>query len=235
MSRALVVGAHPDDIEFGGAGTFALWAKEGWSVRYVIATRGQRGVQDAVTDPDEFGALREEEAREAARICGIDEVTFLDHRDSEVVYGRELQRDLSRQYRIHRPHRYVVMDPDILPTDRFVNHPDHRAVATAALDIVVTGGSTASIFPELLTEEGLEPWKGMEEIWVMGPKGGDEVVDVSDTIDLKVAALRAHASQIGDWDVETSVKRWLAERGGPHGYAYAESFRVIRRRTATSE
>lgn len=225
--RALAITAHPDDVEFGAAGTVARWVADGWDVRYVIVTSGQRGVQDPHQDPAEFGAIREAESREAARITGVEDVTFLRWMDSEVVYGPELQKALSRQFRIHRPHRLFAMDPAILPTEFFVNHPDHRAVATATLDITVTGGTTAAIFPELMVEEGLEPWQGLEEVWVMGPAGGSEVVDISDTFVTKIAALKAHVSQI-HWDVEAFLGPRLRQRGEPHGYAYAESFRVIR-------
>lgn len=229
--RVLVVGAHPDDIEFGAGATVARWVDEGWDVRYVIVTRGQRGVQDPHTDPAAFGAVREAEAREAARICGVTDVTFLDHRDAEVTYGAQLQRDIARQFRRHRPHRLLALDPAILPTDRFVNHPDHRAVAMATLDTTVTGGTTGAIFPELLREEGLQPWRRLEEIWIMGPAGGTTVVDVGASADRKIAALRAHASQVGEWtSLEQDVRGWMAQRGQAHGYAYAESFRVIDRR-----
>ena len=225
--RALVVSAHPDDIEFGCAGTVARWVGEGWDVRYVIVTSGQRGVQNAETDPEEFGRLREEESREAARITGVDDVTFLRFMDSEVEVTPELRRAVARQFRIHRPHRLVAMDPAQVPTDMFVNHPDHRAVATATLDTTVTGGTTAAIYPELVLEERLQPWKGLEEIWLMGPAGGAEIVDISDTFATKIAALKAHVSQI-DWDVEAFVGPRLADVGAPRGYAFAESFRVIR-------
>ena len=161
--RALVISAHPDDIEFGCAGTVCCWVDEGWDVRYVIVTSGQKGVQDARQDPDRFGRLREQESRRAAEICGVTDVTFLERMDSEVVYDQELLKDLSRQFRIHRPHRMIVMDPQSLPTDMFVNHPDHRFVGQAALDVTMTGGTTAAIFPELLLEEGLEPWREQEE------------------------------------------------------------------------
>lgn len=224
--RALVISAHPDDIEFGAAGTVATWIAEGWDVRYVIVTSGQRGVQDPHQDAEVFGALREAEATEAARITGVTDVTFLRWMDSEVAYGPDLQKVLSRQFRIHRPHRLISMDPQQLPTEMFVNHPDHRAVGTATLDITVTGGTTAAIFPDLLLEEGLEPWRELEEIWIMGPAGGSTVVDITDTFATKIAALKAHTSQI-DWDVETFLGARLAARGEPHGYAYAESFRVI--------
>jgi LmbE family N-acetylglucosaminyl deacetylase len=225
--RALVISAHPDDIEFGCAGTVCTWIDEGWDVRYVIVTSGQKGVQDARQDPDAFGRLREQEARAAAEACGVTDVTFLRWVDSEVEYGQALLKDLSRQFRIHRPHRMIVMDPQPLPTDMFVNHPDHRFVAQASLDITVTGGTTAAIFPELVLEESLEPWQGLEESWIFGPAGGPVAVDISETIERKIQALQSHVSQVGEWDVATFMRQRLAERGEPHGYAYAETFRVI--------
>lgn len=226
--RALVVAAHPDDIEFGAAGTVARWVKEGWDVRYVITTSGQRGTQDRNVSPEELGRIREEESCEAARRTGVSDVTFLGYMDSQVAYGVDLQRDISRQFRIHRPHRLVAMDFEVLPTEFFVNHPDHRHVGLATLDITVSGGTTAGIFPELLAE-GLEPWQGLGDIWIMGPAGGSEVVDITDTYPTKIAALLAHESQVGP-EVEDFLGPRLAERGRPHGYAYAESFRVVRRR-----
>lgn len=229
VRRALVVAAHPDDIEFGCAGTTTAWVDDGWDVRYVIVTSGQRGVQDANANPDDVAAIREKESREAARICGVEDVTFLRYMDSEVIGADPLalRRDLSREFRRHRPHRMVTLDPNQLPTDRFVNHPDHRTVATAALDITVTGGTTGAIFPELAVEEALPPWRELEEVWITGPAGGAVAVDVTSTLDRKIAALRAHASQIGDWDVGRFVAERLKAAGEPHGFAYAETFRVI--------
>jgi len=237
--RALIVGAHPDDIEFGCAGTVATWVDEGWDVRYLIVTSGQKGVQDAASDPEAFGRVREAESREAAEAVGVTDITFLGYMDSEVAAADwlQLRRDLSRQFRRHRPHRMIVGNPEILPTDRFVNHPDHRAVSTAMLDITMTGGTTAAIFPELETDEGLPPWRELEETWLTGPApgperpsergGGPQVVDVSATFDRKITALKAHGSQVGEWDVAAFMGPRLAEVGKPHGYAYAESFRVI--------
>jgi LmbE family N-acetylglucosaminyl deacetylase len=233
--RALVISAHPDDIEFGCAGTVCRWVDEGWDVRYVIVTSGQKGVQDASQDPNEFGRRREEESRRAAEVCGVTDVTFLRWMDSEVVYGQPLLKDVSRQFRRHRPHRMVVMDPQPLPTDMFVNHPDHRFVGQASLDITVTGGTTAAIFPELLLDEGLKPWEGLEEAWIMGPAGGPTAVDITETLDRKLKALEAHVSQVGEWDVRRFLSERLAERGRPHGYAYAETFRVISYRRAQPE
>jgi LmbE family N-acetylglucosaminyl deacetylase len=235
--RLLVVAAHPDDIDFGASATIALWVRQGWDVSYVIATRGQKGVQDVDQDADEFGRLREAEQRAAAAILGVSSVAFLDYMDSEVVLDQQLRRDIAREFRRYRPHRLLTMDPELLPTEFFVNHPDHRAVATATLDITMTGGTTAAIFPELIREDGLQPWRELEETWLMGPAGGPVVVDVTSTVDLKFEALHAHVSQTSDWDVETFIRARMAALGKYHGYEYAESFRVItyRRRLPAAE
>jgi LmbE family N-acetylglucosaminyl deacetylase len=227
--RVLVIGAHPDDIEFGAGGTIPRWVDEGWDIRYVIVTSGQRGVQDASQDPVAFGRLREDEARAAAKVAGVTDVTFLGYMDTEVVDSPALRRDIAREFRRHRPHRLLTMNPEHLPVGGFVNHPDHRTVATAALDTTITGGTTAAIFPELETEEGLPPWRELQEIWLMGPSGGEEVVDVTRYFERKLAALEAHASQMSQ--VRRNLREFLGRRleaiGAPHGYRYAESFRVI--------
>ena len=230
QQRALVVFAHPDDVDFGAAGSIARWVDEGWDVRYVVVTSGQHGTQDPNADVKQFGALREEEQRAAAAAVGVHDVTFLGYMDSELVPSLELRRDISREFRRHRPHRLLTMDVQSLPTDEFINHPDHRLVGQTALDMIVTGGTTGGIFPELMLEQGLEPWQGCAEVWLMGPAGGPTVVDISETWDRKMKALRSHVSQIGDWDVEAFLAPRFTALGKPRGYKYAESFRVIRRR-----
>ena len=224
--RVLAVFAHPDDIDFGAAGTVARWVQEGWDVRYLCITRGQKGAWDAHMDVEEYGALRESEQRAAAKTVGVDDVTFLDWMDSEVFDSLDLRRAISREFRRHRPHRLLTMVPDPLPTDRFVNHPDHRVVGQAALDITMTGGTTASIFPELL-EEGLDPWRECQETWLMGPAVKSTPVDITETLELKLAAIRCHASQLGDRDVEAFMRPRLREQGRAFGLPYAETFRVI--------
>jgi LmbE family N-acetylglucosaminyl deacetylase len=224
--RALAVFAHPDDIDFGAAGTMARWVQEGWDVRYVCVTRGQKGAWDAHMDVEEYGALREAEQRAAAETVGVTDVTFLDWMDSEVFDSLDLRRAISREFRRHRPHRLVTMVPDPLPTDRFVNHPDHRIVGQAALDITMTGGTTASIFPELLGED-LPPWRECQETWLMGPAIKPTPVDVTATIDLKLAAIRCHKSQVGDREIETFMRARLRDAGRAFGLPYAETFRVI--------
>jgi len=224
--RALAVFAHPDDVDFGAGGTIARWVHDGWDVRYVCVTRGQKGAWDAHMDIDDYGALREQEQRAAAKVVGVDDVTFLDFMDSEVFDSLDLRRAIAREFRRHRPHRLLTMVPDPLPTDRFVNHPDHRAVGQCALDITMTGGTTASIFPELLAE-GLDPWRELEESWLMGPAVKPVAVDVEATLDLKLAALHCHVSQIGDRDIETFVRQRLRDAGRAFGLRYAETFRLI--------
>ena len=224
--RALAIFAHPDDIDFGAAGTIARWVDEGWDVRYVCVTRGQKGAWDAHMDVEEYGALRESEQRAAAKVVGVTDVTFLDWMDSEVFDSLDLRRALSREFRRHRPHRLLTMSPEPLPTDRFVNHPDHRTVGQCALDITMTGGTTASIFPELLAE-GLQPWRELQESWLMGPALKPRAIDVTATIDRKLEALHCHVSQIGDRDIDTFVRQRLRDAGRAVGLPYAETFRVI--------
>lgn len=229
MNRALVISAHPDDIEFGCAGTVAVMVDQGWDVAYVVVTSGQRGTQDPHARVEDTAALRQMESLEAARIVGVDDVTFLGYMDSEVIAADPLalRRDMSREFRRHRPHRLITMDPALLPSDRFVNHPDHRTVATAALDITVTGGTTGAIFPELALEEGLPAWRELQEAWLFGPAGGHHAVDITPAIDRKIAALQAHVSQVGGWDVAQFMRERLHEAGGPHRFEYAETFRVM--------
>lgn len=226
--RALVVSAHPDDIEFGCAGTVAKWADEGAEITFCIVTDGSTGTQDRALMGGGLAKARRLESERAASVLGAKEIKWLDYRDGYVEYTLDLRKDIARQFRIHRPHRYVVMDPAPTVDDRFVNHPDHRAVGQASLDVVLTAGTTPGHFPELL-EEGVEPWRGLRELWIMGPGAKPVIVDISDYIDRKIEALMCHASQVGD-DAERIggfVRSFTAELGKAHGYAHAESFQVI--------
>jgi LmbE family N-acetylglucosaminyl deacetylase len=120
------------------------------------------------------------------------------------------------------------MDPQSLPGGWFVNHPDHRAVGQASLDITITAGTTPGHFPELL-DEGLEPWRGLKEIYLQGPGGGEHAVDITATLDRKIEALKAHASQVGEWEgLDEMIRGWTKENGAEHGFAHAELFHVIR-------
>jgi LmbE family N-acetylglucosaminyl deacetylase len=224
--RVLAVSAHPDDIEFGCAGSVARWVDEGAEVSYCIVTDGSTGTADPELAGTKLADIRREESMTAAKAVGVTDVEFLGYRDGYVEPTLDLRRDIARVFRRARPIRMIVMDPQPLPGTWFVNHPDHRAVGQATLDITVTAGTTPGHFPELL-EEGLEPWRGLREIYISGPGGGEFAVDITATIDRKIEALRAHVSQVGEWDVEPVIRGWMKANGEPHGYEYAELFHVI--------
>ncbi len=226
--RVLSVSAHPDDVEFGCAGTLARWINEGAEVTMCIVTDGSTGTQDRSLMGTNLSRLRREESQRAAEVIGAKELIWLDYRDGYVEYSLDLRRDIARVFRRTRPHRYLVMDPTPTIEDTFVNHPDHRAVGQASLDVTLTAGTTPGHFPELL-DEGLEPWRGLRELWIMGPGTRPVVSDISTTIEAKIEALMCHKSQVGD-DADR-IGQWIRERnaqlGRAHGYSFAESFQVI--------
>lgn len=226
--RALVVTAHPDDLEFGAAGTIAAWADAGADVTVCIVTDGSTGTQDRSLMGEPLAEIRKEESAAAARVLGVSELVWLGYRDGYVEYTLDLRRDVARVFRKYRPHRFMVMDTAPTIEDRFINHPDHRAVGQASLDVTLTAGTTPGHFPELL-DQGLEPWRDLREVWIAGPAGGPRVVDVTATIDRKIEALMCHRSQVGENrdEIEGWIRGRLAEEGARAGYAYAESFRVI--------
>ena len=226
--RALVVAAHPDDIEFGCAGTVARWVDDGAEVTYCIVTDGSTGTQDQSLMGPGLTEVRRAESQRAADVIGAKEIVWLGYPDGYVEYTLELRRDVARVFRRCRPHRYVVMDPTPTIEDRFINHPDHRAVGHASLDVTLTAGTTPGHFPELL-DEGLEPWRGLREVWIAGPGAKPVVVDITATLDRKIEALLCHTSQLGD-DTER-VTAWVrkasTEIGQVAGYAHGECFQVI--------
>ncbi len=227
--RALAISAHPDDIEFGSAGTLARWVDEGAEVTYCIATDGTAGTQDRELMGKKLHDIRLAESEAAAAVVGAKEIVWLNYPDGYVEYTLDLRRDIARVFRKYRPHRLVVLDPTPIVDERFINHPDHRAVGQASLDVSMTAGTTPGIFPELLAE-GLDPWRGLIELWIASPAPGSVVVDISDTIERKIEALMAHESQVGanSDTIAEWVRTWTAQAGKPAGFAHAESFTVLR-------
>lgn len=218
--------AHPDDIEFGTAGTAARWVQDGAEVAYVLLTSGDVGIADLTLTREAAAAIREEEQRAAAAVLGVQEVIFLREPDGTLVNTLELRRKLVREIRRFRPEAVVCGDPTVWFVDgAYINHPDHRAAAGAALDAIFPAAGQPHVFQELETE-GLAAHK-VRKVYVEGWGSGDTWVNTSSTIDLKITALRCHASQMRDWDPEPMLRQWSAEAAKGKEMAYAETFRVI--------
>jgi LmbE family N-acetylglucosaminyl deacetylase len=229
FERVLVAFAHPDDAEFGCAGSVAKWAREGAEVVYVCVTDGSAGSNEPGAVRDEIREVRERELRSACDVLGVKECTFLGYVDGELEVTLELRKALTREVRRWRPEVLVAPDPVRYWDDerRYINHPDHRAVGMACLAVVNPDAPTRPQFPELL-DEGMEPFE-VPFLWMPTfDAGADTFVDISDTIDLKVEALQCHKSQIGDWPVEEWVRKRAKERGSERGMEYAESFRTFK-------
>lgn len=232
---ALVVVAHPDDAEFGCGATIAAWAREGWEVTLAICTDGGSGGPDDATavGPDErrrISNIRKEEQRAAAAILGLKEVIFLDFPDGQLEPSLALRREIVRQLRRIRAYRLVCQSPDRVWTPSYAigrYHPDHLAAATAALAAVYPAAQNAWDFPELL-DEGLQPSK-VKELWVMGAPHLTHGVDISETFEQKLAALRCHVSQLGSDQSELAerLRTWSVERGEAFGLPMAEAFHKV--------
>lgn len=229
IERAIVIYAHPDDAEFGCAGTVAKWARGGVEVTYCMVTNGASGSQDPTMTREKLREIRYTEQREAAKILGVREVVFLDYEDGYLEPTLDVRRAVARQVRIHRPDAVVTMDPTIrFGGDFYVNHPDHIAVGEVVARSINPDASTRQMFPELWAEERLEPHKP-KALFLITFLEGNALVDVTETIDVKVAALRAHRSQLeSPGDTERFVRAIARRAGQPAGYAYAEAFRLLR-------
>jgi len=222
----MAIVAHPDDIEFGCSGTLARWAKAGARISYVLCTSGDVGIATGEMTREKAMEIREAEQRAAAAVVGATEVIFLREPDGMVQATMELRKKLVRELRRFRPEVLITGDPQLLwAGEGYINHPDHRAVATAAVDAVFPAAGQPNLFQEL-EAEGLTAHK-VRKVYVNNWREGDVYVSIDETIDLKVAALKEHKSQMGDWDVEKNIKEWAAERAKGHEMQYAELFRVV--------
>jgi LmbE family N-acetylglucosaminyl deacetylase len=225
VERVVVIVAHPDDAEFGCGGTVAKWVKEGREVVYVILTNGDKGSGDRSMPSERLAKIRAEEQINAARILGVEHVEFLGYPDGEVEDTRDLRRDVTAQIRRWRPDLIVTQNP-FRTMNLYASHRDHRVTGGVVLDCVYPLARDHLSFPELLTQ-GLEPHK-VREVYLTWLEDPDTVIDISDTMDLKLKALACHASQMGDFSqVEARVREWAAKLGAPKGYAFAETFKRI--------
>jgi LmbE family N-acetylglucosaminyl deacetylase len=232
---ALVVVAHPDDAEFGCGGTIAAWANEGWQVTLVICTDGSSGGPDEATDVRtelrrQLTVTRKQEQDAAAKALGLHEVVFLDHPDGELAPTLELRREIVRQIRRTRAYRVVCQSPDRVWEPQYMIgrfHPDHLAAAQATMAAVYPAAQNPWDFPELMAE-GFLPSR-VKELYIVGAPLINHAVDISGTIEQKIAALACHVSQLGADQTELAkrMRTWAAERGQPYNLPMAETFHRV--------
>ncbi len=224
--KAMVIVAHPDDIEFSSAGTVARWIKAGAEVAYVLCTSGDVGIAEPGMTKEKAAEIREAEQLAAAKVVGVNEVVFLREPDGMLENTMTLRKRLVREIRRFKPEAVITGDPTIVwARDDYINHPDHRAAAGAALDAIFPAAGQPNLFEEL-AEEGITAHK-VRKVYVISFGQGDTFVNISDTIDLKIEALRKHVSQMSDWDPEPRLKEWSAGVAKGKEMAYAEAFRVV--------
>ncbi|TMK86248.1 MAG: PIG-L family deacetylase [Actinobacteria bacterium] len=231
FDRAVVVFAHPDDAEFGSAGTVASWTRGGAEVLYVCVTDGSAGSNEPGVVREELREIREAEQRAACDALGVTDCVFLGVPDGMVAPSLDLRRAITREVRRFRPDVLVTPDPTRFWDEerRYINHSDHRAVGEACMAVLNPDSSTRPMFPELL-EAGLEPFE-VKYLWIPTYDGSaDTYVDISETIEAKIQALRCHKSQIGDWPVDEWIKERARKRGEAGGVEFAESFKTFKLR-----
>ncbi len=220
--RVMFVAAHPDDPEFLAGGTVARLAKEGREIIYVIVTNGNKGSSDRGVTSDQIAPVRAEEQRRAARVLGVERVEFLGYEDGEVEDTRNLRLDVTREIRRWRPDLIITLNPH-RTYDNFPGwHRDHRTTGRVVLDCVYPLARDHLSFPELLPE--YEPHT-VREVYLIQWEQPRLVIDITDTMELKLEAIRCHASQIGDFKTfEARMRNRAAVLGKEKGYAYAEGF-----------
>jgi LmbE family N-acetylglucosaminyl deacetylase len=214
--------AHPDDIEFGVAGTAAKWTRAGGRVIYVVVTDGNVGSHEDGMTPERLAVIRRAEQTAAAEVVGA-ECVFLGYHDGFLQPTLELRKDLVRLIRQYRPDAIVTLDPtNFFPAEDYINHPDHRAAGQAALDAVFPAAEMTMLYPDLAAE-GLVGHK-VDYVFVTFSERANYYVDITDTIDLKIEALNKHVSQLGEWNPADMLREWAAESGKKVGFAFAEGF-----------
>jgi LmbE family N-acetylglucosaminyl deacetylase len=228
IKRVLVVTAHPDDLDFGAGGTIAGWTDKGIEVSYCIMTNGDQGGEDPTIPRSEMPKIRQREQREAGKILGVSNITFLNHVDGWLEPTIERRKEVVREIRKTKPDRMVIQSPERNWDRLFSSHPDHLAAGEIAIQAVYPDSRNAFAFTDLLSEEGLEPWR-VREVWVMSHPTPNHYVDISATIDRKLEALRAHHSQTAHMeDLEKRIREWASINGTAAGFGEGKSAEVFR-------
>ncbi|MFD1542358.1 PIG-L deacetylase family protein [Nonomuraea guangzhouensis] len=230
INRVLVVTAHPDDADFGAAGTVALFVDRGVEVTYLLVTDGDAGGNERTLDNTGMAELRRTEQTAAAKAVGVTDIRFLGHADGSVVPSLALRKDIARVIRQVRPDLVITHHPERNYQFIAPSHPDHRAVGGSTLDAVYPDARNPYAFPELVKEENLEAWT-VREVWLMGGSTPNHWTDITEAIDRKLTALQSHVSQVAHVEgfadfVKSRFAAWAEQAGFGEGH-YAEAFQTV--------
>ncbi len=231
VDRVLCVLAHPDDVDFGSAGTVATWTAAGTEVTYCIVTNGDAGGFDD-TPREEMPLLRQAEQRAAAAAVGVTDVRFLGYPDGRLELTLDLRRDISRVIREVEPQRVLTSSPERMYDRIGASHPDHMTTGEATLRAVYPDARNPFAHPELLADEGLDAWT-VAEVWLGASPNADHAVDVTDVVERKFAALESHVTQVSHQpagQLRRFVTGWMQQTARTHGLPegrLAEAFQVV--------
>ena len=227
LERALVVISHPDDAEFGAGPTIAALAAAGARVDYVVTTDGSKGTEDPSVTPEQLASTRMAEQRAAADILGVTDIVHLGYPDGYLAPSLDLRRDITRQIRRFRPDLVITQNPQRrLDHNPFIGHPDHLATGEATLAAVYPAARDHLNFPELWTDERLEPWK-VRQVLLTGVEEPNLWIDVADTFETGLASILAHASQVEPDEVSERMRERARQIGEPQGIGLAQAFLSI--------
>ena len=227
LERALVVISHPDDGEFGAGPTIAALTAAGARVDYVVTTDGSKGTEDPDVTPEQLASTRMAEQRAAADILGVAEIVHLGYPDGYLTPSLDLRRDITRQIRRFRPDLVITQNPQRrLDHNPFIGHPDHLATGEATLAAVYPAARDHLNFPELWTDERLEPWK-VRQVLLTGVEEPNLWIDIADTFEIGLRSILAHVSQVKREDVEERMRERARLVGEPQGIGMAQAFLSI--------
>jgi len=191
LAQVMVVTPHPDDAEYGVAGTVIRWVSQGKEIVYVVCTNGDKGTSDTSVKPEELAKTREEEQIAAANLLCVREVIFLRHPDQGLEDTPEFRKEIVRLIRMYRPETVVTADP----YRRYIWHRDHRMTGQVTLDAIFPYARDVFSYPDL-TKEGLDPHK-VKEVLLWGTEDVNYRSNITETFDVKLSALQCHKSQVG--------------------------------------
>ena len=221
--------AHPDDCDFGAGGTIAHWTSQGIEVSYCIITNGDQGGEESGIPVEEMAKVRQQEQRDAGKVLGVTQITYLNYRDGWLMPSIDLRKEIVKAIRIAKPDRMVVQSPERNWERIYSSHPDHLAAGETAIQAVYPDSRNPFAFPELKAA-GLEPWR-VREVWITGSPTPNHFVDITETFAKKMAALHAHVSQTAhNKELENMVRSWGEKNAEVQGLAtgrIAEIFKVI--------